>query len=111
VLHPVTIRLLLLRIEPFVAWKGGPVIGGAMILCHRGVAGLYDVRVDKALRRQGIGATIMREACRDARDRGMHCAVLGAGSQGKALYERVGFSDAGRYGSYFLSRAGVAKRA
>ena len=93
----------------FVALKGGQVIGGVMILCHRKTAGVYDVMVDKAFRRQGIGAELMKAACREARERGMGGAVLSASGQGRELYLRIGFADAGRYGSYFLSRAGVRK--
>ncbi len=65
--------------------------------------------VNKGFRRQGIGAALMQSVCREGRDRGMKCAVLSASSKGKALYEQVGFSDAGRYGSYFPSRAGIRK--
>lgn len=97
------------RGHQFVAWRDGGVLGGAALFLHRGHAAVYDVTVGEQHRRQGIGSLIVYETCRFARDLGLGSAVLSASGPGVGLYEGVGFRLAGRYGSYFLGSARVAR--
>jgi len=87
-----------------VAWHGDKPVGTTLIFAYRGSAGLYDVGVVEPFRGRGIGEALLLESLRGARRLGLDCAVLSAASKAVPLYARVGFTDAGSYGSYYVGK-------
>jgi ribosomal protein S18 acetylase RimI-like enzyme len=65
-----------------------PRIGQAVPLDGR----VRNVYVDPQYRRRGIALAIMREALAEAERRRVDRLVLGTSDQGRALYERLGFT-------------------
>ena len=92
------------RARQLVAWVDGQLVGVALVSDYRSSAGVYDVAVLKPHRGRGIGTAVMIAALRQAREMGAACAVLSATTRAVPLYGRVGFEDAGHYGSYFIGR-------
>ena len=95
------------RAWQFVALEGGRAVGAALLFAYRGEGGIYDVVVDKAYRRRGIGTAMLARAGGQARALGLKAVGLAATGMGVGLYQKVGFEVAGRFGSYFLSAAKV----
>lgn len=93
----------------FVARRGDEVVGCALIYRNRRNAGVYDVHVLEKCRRQGIGSGVMAHACGFAREQGIREIGLGASGRGVGLYEKVGFTLAGRYGCYWLGKNRVTR--
>jgi len=92
----------------FIAFSGERAVGSAVVFRHRNATAIFDVAVDKKFRRRGIGKALMSKACAFARKQGLTEAGLSASGPGVGLYSKVGFTDAGRYGSYFLSKGKIA---
>lgn len=83
---------------------GREVIGQAVLyLPDDGsrLAGIFDVGVVPAARRQGVGLALMHTVCAIARDRGATAAGLNATPAGGRLYRRLGFASCG-YGQTWL---------
>src|SRR5687767_3394033 len=55
------------------------------------VAGIFWVAVLPERRKGGIGSAITWAAVNEAKKRGSKLAVLSASSQGKSIYEKLGF--------------------
>ena len=58
-----------------------------------GVAGIYAVVTAAAARRRGYGEAITRHVLHVARDAGFRIATLQASSEGRGIYERIGFRE------------------
>jgi len=77
------------------AHAGGREIGHAWSFVHGRVAGLFDVEVDPAWRRRGIGTALLRAVQRPARWWGAEAMILNATPMGFELYSRRGFTRIG----------------
>ena len=62
-----------------------------------GVAGIYAVVTAATARRRGYGEAITRHVLHAARDAGFRIATLQASSEGRGIYERIGFRERYRY--------------
>jgi GNAT superfamily N-acetyltransferase len=62
-----------------------------------GVAGIYAVVTAPDARRRGYGEAITRHVLHVARDAGLRIATLQASSEGRGIYERIGFREWYRY--------------
>jgi GNAT superfamily N-acetyltransferase len=69
--------------------------GHVAVYAWRGVAGLYDMGVEEAYRRRGIGRALTLAACRRARELGCTHATLNATPLGEPVYRGVGFESLG----------------
>lgn len=78
-------------------WVGGQLVGSAVLLISRGVAGIYVVSTRPDMRRRGIGHDMTRAAMHLARERGIAVASLQASAAGEPLYTRMGFTTIARY--------------
>lgn len=79
--------------------------GTAFVALHKGVAMIHSVEVAPDHRRKGMGEWIMRGAALWAADQGathFALAVSRANDGAIALYEKLGFSQAGGYSYYAL---------
>lgn len=84
-------------------------VGAATVFLHRGAAAIFNVGVLSEYRQRGIGGQLMLASLETARENGADCAVLSAASKAVPVYERVGFTSAGHYGSYYIGRARLEK--
>jgi ribosomal-protein-alanine N-acetyltransferase len=84
--------------------NGGPIVG---YLCRWLVADeihILNVAVHPAHRRAGIGAVLMREALREARERGAETVTLEvrhSNTWARRLYVSFGFEDVGVRRNYY----------
>ena len=81
-------------------WLGsvdGRPVTTTRLLTAAGVAGIYAVVTAGDARRRGYGAAITRHVLRAARDGGLRIATLQASSDGRGIYERIGFRVLCRY--------------
>lgn len=80
------------------------IIGFIATRITAGEVHINNMAVRGALRRRGIGATLLEAALREARQRGAHGAILevrvGNGSA-QALYQKYGFKVIGRRQFYY----------
>ena len=67
-----------------------------------GVAGLYDVGVERGERRRGIGRAVTLAALDVARSLGCGVATLNATPEGEALYRAMGFRSVGVAQTWWL---------
>ncbi len=100
-----------------VALQDQQVVGRCVVNVTEGeygIAGLFNMGVVPAARQQGIGTTLVREACELARRMGCRHMVLNATPMGEPVYRWVGFRSMGYGHTWYLSkkamRAGSAKR-
>jgi len=54
---------------------------------------IVNVYTERAWRRRGVAAALMRELLRWCRARGIESLVLHASDEGRPLYEKLGFTD------------------
>lgn len=97
------------RLFKWVARHRGQVIGTTMIFRHAESALVLDVGVAPEFRHRGLGAALMAAACEFAREHGARSAVLSASRSGVGLYQKLGFTDAGRWSDFLLSGEAIAK--
>lgn len=71
------------------------IVGHVVVNPWRGFAGIYNMGVADARRRQGIGRALTIAACRAGREAGCTHAVLNATPEGELLYRTVGFESLG----------------
>ncbi len=79
--------------------EGGP-IAVALAITDNDLAGILDVAVDPASRRQGIGIDLVATALRHTLHKGARTGWLqveAGNAAGLALYRRLGFAEAYRY--------------
>lgn len=93
----------------FVAFHQRKIVGAATIFAHGDEIAVFDVVVVRSHRRRGIGTRLMVVACSFARSIGMQRAGLSASGKGLGVYRRIGFTFAGSYDDFFLSKDGVAQ--
>lgn len=98
----------------YVGWvaqvrtPGGQIVGGAGVQLRellprpagttgrlvQGPQGLIvNVYTERAWRRRGVAAALMRELLRWCRSHGIESLVLHASDEGRPLYEKIGFKD------------------
>lgn len=70
------------------------------------VAGVYDMDVWPAFRRQGLGRALLRAGAAAAREAGAGALVLNATPDGERLYRSEGFTRVGRGVTYWHHFAG-----
>ncbi|HJT74808.1 MAG TPA: GNAT family N-acetyltransferase, partial [Chitinophaga sp.] len=81
------------RTQRFLAFKDDKIVGQSCVLLTTGenaIAGIFNVGVIEAFRKQGIGKALVLSACRWAKERGYHYALLNA--TGRRMYEQAGFT-------------------
>ena len=108
-----TARHVLARARPRRVWHVGAwcdrrPVGHAVVSVtagRLGVAGLYDVGVDRAERRRGIGRAVTLAALGVARSLGCGVATLNATPEGEALYRAMGFRSVGVAQTWWLHLA------
>jgi len=89
----------------FAAQLDGRIVGHSVLFVttgRLGVAGIFDVGVVPAARRQGIGTAVTLAACRLARELGCRHAVLNATPLGEGVYRRLGFVSMGYGQTWWL---------
>jgi GNAT superfamily N-acetyltransferase len=95
-------RKTMTAITPRQAWYfsasvDSKPVGETMLLAGEGVAGIYEVEVQRKFRRRGIGTALVHAALTFARERlGYRAAVLAATGMGSRVYARVGFREVGK---------------
>lgn len=87
-LAPDDVALVLARID-------GEIVGRAVLNRHHDTAGVYDVGVAPRWQRRGIGGQLMAALLDIARGWDVDLVTLNATPAGVALYEHLGFEDAG----------------
>ena len=86
----------------FGAWLDNQLVGQTMLYLTAGalgVAGIYNVGVIPAARRQGVGRSLTLEACRYAQRLGCHYALLNSAT---SIYERIGFVSLGHGQTWWM---------
>jgi GNAT superfamily N-acetyltransferase len=89
------------RFWDLAALREGVPVGICTLFHEEGIAGVHDVGVLPAMRRQGIGTALMRYACGFARGLGATACVLISSGQGYGMYGRAGFREVGRIGYWY----------
>ncbi len=87
----------------FIAELQGRTVASALLFFHQESASGGFFVVDKALRRQGIGAAMMQSMRAFCLDMGARLAVMGVSGQGTHFYPQFGFRPIGRYAIYNYS--------
>ncbi|GMA96316.1 GNAT family N-acetyltransferase [Pseudolysinimonas kribbensis] len=85
-------------------------VGRAWSFVHGRLSGLFDVEVDAAWRRRGIGTALLAAAQRPARWWGAQAMVLNATPMGFELYARRGFARIGEGTTWWLHAGAEARR-
>ena len=75
----------------YIGYLNGKAVVTGILVLHAHVAGIYYVMTDPAHRRKGYGTEMMKALLVCAQEKGYFLATLQASSQGRALYERLGF--------------------
>ena len=78
-----------------VAVEDSEVVGTCRLVFQHDVALLGRLAVDRERRRQGIGAALLREADRAARDRSARRIILHAQLAARSLYSGDGYLERG----------------
>lgn len=78
-----------------VACEDGAVIGTCRLLFAGGRAALGRLAVEPSYRRRGIGARVVAEAERAARQAGAHTMALHAQADIRGLYDAAGYAQLG----------------
>lgn len=92
----------------FGAWLNGKLVGQSALQVttgHLGIAGIYNVGVVPAARRQGIGRAVSLAACQFAKALGCHYALLNAATH---IYNHIGFVSLGFGQTWFLDADALA---
>jgi ribosomal protein S18 acetylase RimI-like enzyme len=95
----------------FVSLRQGEAVATSSLLLGGGVAGIYNVSTVPELRRQGIGAAMVREPLRAARAMGYRVGVLMAAPMGIGVYRRIGFQEYCKFNVYLWLGASDAPAA
>lgn len=86
--------------EMYVGYLDGvPVLTGILVL-HANVGGIYYVMTVPNQRRKGYGTHMMKYLICRAKEKGYHMVTLQASSDGRGLYERLGFKSLCRFVEY-----------
>lgn len=87
--HPPRLRLFGGRVD-------GELVTVAALFTGSGVAGIYAVATDEAMRGRGYGRALTLAALQAGRAAGFRTAVLMASELGQPVYRRIGFRSVGR---------------
>jgi ribosomal protein S18 acetylase RimI-like enzyme len=82
--------------------NGRPAASSTLFL-DESVAGIYNVAVVPAARRQGLGAAITLAALQEARQMGCATGALQSSEMGYRVYQRLGFRQVSTINNYFWS--------
>jgi GrpB-like predicted nucleotidyltransferase (UPF0157 family)/ribosomal protein S18 acetylase RimI-like enzyme len=78
-------------LEMYVAYIENEPVTSGILVRHANVVGIYYVATIPQKRRQGFGSSMMVHLLSKAKEKGYSIAVLQASSQGKGVYEKLGF--------------------
>jgi predicted N-acetyltransferase YhbS len=93
----------------FSAWLDDRLAGHSVLFIatgRYGVAGIYNVGVVPAARKQGVGRAVTVAACVAARELGFHYVTLNAATH---IYDRIGFQSLGRGQTWWLCKNALVK--
>jgi ribosomal protein S18 acetylase RimI-like enzyme len=82
--------------------RRGEIVGHVVVNPWHRTAGIYDMGVAPAERRQGIGRALTVAACRLARELGCTHALLNATPEGELVYRGIGFESLGHGQTWWL---------
>lgn len=104
--------IVMARDRPARVWnvgvvRNGALIGSVMVVFAHSVAGIYDLGVRPADRRQHVATALVRAACRHARERGIHTAVLQNDPSLIPFYAQFGFVVVTRIDHWFCPKEAV----
>jgi ribosomal protein S18 acetylase RimI-like enzyme len=86
--------------EIYVGYLGEISVVTGVLVLHAEVAGIYYVMTDPDYRRRGYGTEMMISLLTKAKERGYRLATLQASSEGKSLYQKIGFEEKCRFVEY-----------
>ncbi|ETK33847.1 GNAT family N-acetyltransferase [Microbispora sp. ATCC PTA-5024] len=75
----------------------GKTVGTAVVSLSGDVAALYCIATDENHRRRGVATALTLESLRIARSAGLDVATLQASSEGRPVYEQIGFRTVSHY--------------
>jgi ribosomal protein S18 acetylase RimI-like enzyme len=79
----------------FVGYLDGKPVASGSLFLGAGVAGIYDIATKPEYQRRGYAGLMMETVLDEARNEGYKTAVLEASLEGKSVYKRLGFAEAG----------------
>lgn len=79
----------------YVARLDGAPVACVAALDHAGDCGIWNVGTREAARGRGLAGGLMRQALRDARERGCQTTSLQATQLGRPVYRRIGYRELG----------------
>jgi GNAT superfamily N-acetyltransferase len=79
----------------YLGYAKGEAVATAELTVGGAVVGLYNIFTRADVRNRGYGTAMTRRPLVDARERGVHTAVLQAAPDGVRIYERLGFAPFG----------------
>jgi GNAT superfamily N-acetyltransferase len=85
------------RMTPLLGRVDGEPVASGLLVQSGDVAGVYNICVTEAFRRQGIGEAMSWAVLRAGRDTGAEVGVLQSTALGYPLYERMGFETVVEY--------------
>ncbi len=77
----------------YVARLDGEPVACVAALDHAGDCGIWNVGTREAARGRGLASGLMRQALRDARERGCETTSLQATQLGRPVYRRIGYRE------------------
>ncbi len=83
------------RLRIFGGWVDGALVSCAELFTGSGVAGIYAVATDEAMRGRGYGRALTLAAARAGHDEGLRTSVLMASDLGEPVYRRIGYRPVG----------------
>jgi predicted N-acetyltransferase YhbS len=83
--------------DPFVAADGDEVVGTGVATRHGSVGWVGTIYVAPGWRRQGLGAALSLVVCEALEAAGCRTLVLAASTEGRPVYERLGFRESAWY--------------
>jgi ribosomal protein S18 acetylase RimI-like enzyme len=91
-----------------VARRGTTVLGTALIVADGAAGSVFDVHVEEAERRQGIGWTLTHRLCAIAARDGVRHVTLNATGDGERLYRAMGFRSLGLGQTWWMHRPALS---
>jgi len=86
----------------FVCRESDEMIGGTLLICKNGNAGIHEVSTMPEYRRKGIGAALVNHAFHVACEKGCTYATLQASELGYPLYVRLGMEEVGQIHNWIM---------
>jgi GNAT superfamily N-acetyltransferase len=83
------------RMRLFGGWLDGVLVSSSELFTGSGVAGIYAVATDEAMRGRGFGRALTLATLHAGREAGHRLGVLMASDLGLPVYRRLGFRDVG----------------